>query len=293
MKGKFLFTKIILGLHAICLIPSQSIGKNEDSPMYILPAPPYNPGFFSCFASVIGFLDFYKQQKPGTGIEVTFGKGLYFDEKHGKNWWEYYFEPIRIYNKKKSYRKIICTQDQESGWAFAALSSISRYQAAQLIKEFIRVKEPIKEKARAFRQKNFGAFTIGIHYRGTDKSREAPRVTYEEVTKAIKEFVQKRQLTSYKIFIATDEQPFISYMVQQFHDQVVYCNHFRSKNKHPIHYGNNNKYQSGKEALIDCLLLSRCNVLIRTQSNLSSMAANINPSLETITLNNSFYQGLR
>ena len=44
-------------------------------------------------------------------------------------------------------------------------------------------------------------------------------------------------------------------------------------------------YIKGKEALINCLLLSRCNVLIRTASFLSAWSSFFNPKFPVIMLN--------
>jgi hypothetical protein len=44
-------------------------------------------------------------------------------------------------------------------------------------------------------------------------------------------------------------------------------------------------YKKGEGALIDCLLLSRCNTLIRTTSFLSAWASIFNPKLPIVLVN--------
>jgi hypothetical protein len=44
-------------------------------------------------------------------------------------------------------------------------------------------------------------------------------------------------------------------------------------------------YRKGEEALINCLLLSRCSALIRTTSFLSAWASIFNPALPIVLLN--------
>ena len=47
-------------------------------------------------------------------------------------------------------------------------------------------------------------------------------------------------------------------------------------------------FQKGEDAVLDCLLLSRCQVLIRTASNLSQCSALINPDVPEIALNRGY-----
>ena len=44
------------------------------------------------------------------------------------------------------------------------------------------------------------------------------------------------------------------------------------------------KYEIGKEALVDSLLLSRCDFLLRTESNLSVASLFFNPALGSVNL---------
>ena len=59
-------------------------------------------------------------------------------------------------------------------------------------------------------------------------------------------------------------------------------------NNNPVHYFNPKNvspYKLGKEAVIDCLLLSKCNHLIRTSSCLSLVSEYFNPQLTDTLLN--------
>ena len=86
------------------------------------------------------------------------------------------------------------------------------------------------------------------------------------------------------IFLATDCESMLNYMLEKFQQKVIYYKCFRSKNEEPIQY--NCKPESefdcggpsaGESALIDCLLLSKCNTIIHGISNLSACAAYLNP----------------
>lgn len=276
-------------LSNIISFPLKTIDHSND--YFIMTAPSWHPGFFSNFQAVVGFLDFY-EKNPCAGIKVTFGDGLYFDAKVGPNWWEYYFEPIEI-GSSQNARTLFVGDSEKSVWATAAISTIPRQEAGRLIKKYIKLKPHIVEKINKFVAKKFDqTCTIGIHYRGTDKVawKEAPRVPYPTVVQAIKAFLKQNKPQSYKIFVATDEQPLITYLRSKFPSgTLVYLNALRSSNRKPIHYNQIYRYRQGEESVIDCFLLSRCTVLMKTHSNLSSSAGNINPEIPIINLSHATY----
>jgi Nodulation protein Z (NodZ) len=243
------------------------------------------PGFFACFQAVIGGLDYYEQNEFA-GCMVRFKWGLYLDPQLGPDWWEYYFEPIKIGSRKK--RKVIHLDNgKRHELAYNAIATISRERACQLIHKYVRIKPHIQEKIDTFVKENFeGNFIIGIHYRGTDKSREAPRVSYEKMHSAIAKTVDAlpRSL-DYKIFVATDEQLFIDYMKSKFGSKVCCLDAIRSLDGTPLHFKQAQPYRQGEETLMDCILLSTTNMLIRTHSNIGASAGNFNPLLPVATLN--------
>ncbi len=262
---------------------------------YVMDALGWFPGFFCSFQSVIGFLNFCESRPSDefAGMKVFFEKGLYFDESIGPNWWEYYFEPISVGEITADTLVEHVGDMIKSQWGTDAISVISRERASQIIKKYIKVKPHIQNKIDAVCKCLEGHYIVGVHYRGTDKSSEALRVDYSKV----KEAIEFRNHKDCKIFVATDEHEFIKYMKKEFGNKVVCIDAIRSSDHEPIHHvGGNlmeNRYRLGEEAVMDCYLLSKANLLIKTQSNLSSSAANINPLLEVVSLNQPYRVGLR
>ena len=193
------------------------------STYYILDAPENGNGFFSCFHTVTGFLDFYeKNKKDCAGIEINFTQGLYFDSSVGPNWWEYFFEPVKI-GSDKDASIVRCSGDQKNQWAWNAISIISRMEASRLIAKYIHVKAHVLKKVDDFVVQNFkNNQVIGVHYRGTDKNKwEATYVSYEKVYKEIIKVIKTQQYKQYKIFVATDEQAFITYITKKCKKRCV------------------------------------------------------------------------
>jgi hypothetical protein len=247
-------------------------------------------GLFSEFNSVIGALDFI--EKNGVGMKVDFGKkGYYYDVFKGPNWWEYYFEPINfgsdigtIKKKFNAYQKV--------RFSLTAQFDMPRERAYELIQKYVKIKLCIQQKIDAFVARNFkDHYVIGVHYRGTDKWTEAPKVSYEEVHHVIASTIEDKQQIPIKIFIATDDALFLAYIEQQFPHLVCSIDAIRSTNGQSVHiYEKVANYKKGEDALIDCVLLSKCDFLIKMASNLSDVSIQFNPDIPVIRLNKGYHE---
>lgn len=245
-----------------------------------------NVGMFAAANQVLGQLYMFEKKKLPhvSGLTINFDKyGLYYDPNYGPNWWTYYFEPICQGDRKNA--NIVYATKQQYFEAWRQRSAMSRDAAAQIVKKYVRIKPHIQQKIDAFAVQYFlNSFVIGIHYRGTDKDKEAPRVTYEQVFEEIEKYIPKEQ--PYSFFIATDEVDFLDQAKKRYPNQVVAIEAHRSDiGGLGTHYVNKNNYSLGEEALMDAYLLSQCDLLIRTSSNLSLWSTYFNPDLPVVLLN--------
>ena len=262
-----------------------------ESPGYIGGA-----GMFHNFNIVLGCLELYDKNQQ-LSFEINFkDQGLYYNQACGLNWWSYYFEQSSYPARQLSYKRsaIKCLKDEEkaelgNGIYFYGI----RQHIAELINKYIRVKKPILDEVDAFIKRYFQKATIiGVHYRGSDKWLESNYISYAAAIEVIKQHVQESEV---KLFVATDELGFLEAMQETFGDKVIYTASQRSGEHKPLHYTCSDGYLQGKEALVDCLLLSKCHLLIRTNSNLSAVSAFFNPHVKIVNLNtisSKFYKGL-
>lgn len=249
----------------------------------------YNPslGMFAAANQVLGQLYMFEtgQLPRVSGLTVDFDTyGLYYDPSRGPNWWTYYFEPIYI---GKKARLVYPTKKQyTAGWKRRMF--ITKETAAQLVKKYIHIKPHIQQKIDEFTSKYFlDYYTIGIHYRGTDKAKEAPRIEYETVFEEIEKQIPQEE--HYVLFIATDEADFLEEARKKYPNRVVAIDAQRSNSGGlGVHFANKNNYTIGEEALIDACLLSKCDILIRTSSNLSLWSTYFNPDLPVVLLNHRY-----
>lgn len=236
-------------------------------------------GLFSCFTMVLGTLEAY-ETGIYQGIWINFGKnGAYYDPALGPNWWEYYFKPIRLGQLDAPLPRSTRSQAHKMARLGRRLTPERAYE---LISRYIQLQGDIQEEIDQFAKKEFAnCHVIGIHYRGTDKvtSGEAVKVNYDAVADEIKRHLAEKGLADFKIFIATDETPFIDYLSALFPGKIVYTQAQRSSDNLPVHMKAQKPYKVGREAIVDALLLSKTAYLIRTKSNLSLCSTFFNPNL--------------
>jgi hypothetical protein len=247
-------------------------------------------GLFSEFRVVLGALAHYERWRHVyAGLRVDYAAdGLFYEPAHGPNWWQYYFEPVDLGPGGGGVEARVGPLQHQS---FAeAGERLARENAAELVRRHIRPRPHVARAVDAYAAGQFaGAYVVGIHYRGTNKFEEAPRVPYDAVRAAAAEALERAGSATRRIFLATDEQPFLDYMRAQFPDTLLYREMFRSADGRPIDEVNEDgNYRKGEDAVIDCLLLARCRALIRTASNLSVCATLFNPALPQRALNHPY-----
>ena len=239
-------------------------------------------GFFSLFFQVIGAIEFC--QSEGHNLRVDFKDGFYLDSKKGGNWWQYYFETDQYcYTDANAPPHPI--DDDIVLKTFSIYGRNLATEVGHAIVSQIAIRPEISQYVANFISQHFNeGQMIGVHYRGTDKvegtTKESGRIPYSTFLEHLEQYP-----ASSTIFVATDEESFLEEMKQHFQERVIFINALRSTNDHPIFQSHaHSGYQKGKEALIECLLLSQCDILIRTDSNLSHACRYFSPNQTVINL---------
>lgn len=236
-------------------------------------------GMFSIFQEVISLLQHY-EKGFFKYIKVDFAKeGQYYDPNHGPNWWEYYFEQISHNHQSQDTKEFYYIDSMKIQFCN------SRQYCNYLMEKYIHIKPHIQDKINSFIANHFkdAEIVIGVHYRGTDKisTREAPRVPYAVVADTLKQQIENISNKNYLIFIATDEMDLVHYLNEVFPGKI--CVNMEA-------HKSNSNYEKGVNALMDCVLLSKTALLIRTDSNLSLVSSYFNPQVPVIELSKAFWQ---
>ena len=250
-------------------------------------------GFFSIFFQVLAA---YKiAQINGQELFLDFNAAPYFDScRDEATWWDYYFASTgqlttvsnSSYRVEADIRVVQTIFEQHQLSALGA--SLDRTMAHQLIQQIPIKEEANREVESASQSFSQSEFVVGLHYRGTDKvsglSKETQRVDYQFVSRIL----QDLQLLpfSFSLFVATDEVAFISHLQRIYPGKLIFTDAERSEGETPIHFASNraSPYNLGMEALVDSILLSKCDFLFRCDSNLSHASLFFNPSIDYLNL---------
>lgn len=163
--------------------------------------------------------------------------------------------------------------------------------ANQLMNEHIIPRTEIISETEEFCKNHFnGLKTMGVHFRNTDKISEAPAVDYITVVKNI-DYCLERNSSIEKIFITTDDKNFLMFM-QESHlsAKIVFReDSYRSADGIAIHNrADVDKYDINKDAVMNMMILTKCDFILKSASFLSAVALIYNPSISFAMFNKPF-----
>ena len=264
----------------------------------------------------------YFGPKSGTGDNA------YYHAQRGDNMWEYYFTPVAglAYEELQNYinddscditEKDCMTLTTGQLWQLHCNDPKSIYpyphgmhehapidecwyqqqraKAYRIMQEYIHVKPAICDKVDAFHDAHFKNHKVlGIHMRGTDKGTAHARPALMRVVQPEEYFqhIDRYMLAngSGKIFVATDQIQFLQKMIDRYGEQVIAYECIRSNSYRSVFEKKDGQgYLKGEQVLIDALLLSRCDFLIKCTSAVGEFALYFNPELKCIDLNHINY----
>jgi hypothetical protein len=248
-------------------------------------------GFFAQLTWCVYLLAYCEEQKRKPSIHLT--SPMYSDLPN-HDWFHDFFEetdtvvPCGVLRTPKRLRPLRITHIQETD-ADKFARTMTLEQAHRLFTTHFRVKAKIQSYVDDFVSREFaGDGVIGLHFRGTDKRWEAEPVDWPRCLRSVMKLAGDRTELR-KVFIASDDPRFIEWFANEAASSlsvIVHPDEERSCDGQPVHYNPlGNKYQKGFEALVNCLLLSRCTALIRTASFLSAWSSVFNPALPITLLN--------
>lgn len=204
----------------------------------------------------------------------------YGDPARSPNWLSYFFslpDPIPLVDFRIAHWS-------EVGIPSRYLNGRAIQRTSELVSRYMPLRPEIQMKLHTFCKRHFqGGNVLGIHFRGTDKIEEAPRVSWDFLRETVENYLRANP-NIYRLFVASDEPPFFDFVRGSFSRLPVSSLENRVAGSYRTHLGSGN-YQKGEDALLDCLLLSRCNAVIRCTSFLSAWASIFNPQLPIILLN--------
>lgn len=223
----------------------------------------------------------------GLSADIRLTGDIYLDSTRGPNWLKYYFDAYTPIAQEKIDKRVRYTKKisdfKEMGPPIA--SELTVPEGSRILHKHLIPKSNMTSLVDTFwRNLYVDEPVLGVHFRGTDKSSEAPRVSWRHCLTVVKNYLRNHNA----VFVASDEERFIRFMKKSLTEVPVfsYDDHYRSWDHRPVHTAiEGGGYEKGEDALVNCLLLAKCSTLVRTTSFLSAWASIFNPDLKVILLN--------
>lgn len=254
-----------------------------------------NAGLFSILLHTLDNLYWCEQNKFFPKIEWMSG---FYSVNNTDNVWDYYFEKINTnYEIENSNINLVsdCFRSdnfiyKKGNWPDRAMfwdklnneeGLITRQKVNICIEKYIKLKQNIQDKINNFK---INDKTIGIHIRGTDYLREKnPPIPLNKFIDSIKSI---DNYEDYEMLVASDNFESIELVKNTFKNVRCYpCMYRQEKYTSPstsCFVNGINKKTHGEEALIEAVLLSKCNKLVSTTSNIATFALYYNPNNEFV-----------
>ncbi len=263
-------------------------------------------GFFTNFLHTLQHL--YRYDKYGRIPIIYCHGGSYAKSRRSKaNIWEYYFEPVSKYSikdlnfktddikKTAKYLKTGLRDEPANCWnhkkkppsiGLFSPNAECRVHVNSIIRKHIFVKDCIMKKISTFYNNTMkGHNLLAVHLRATRDAPERQGINpFDRFQRYIDKYISKH--AQCKVFVATDCDRTLNKLKQEFGRQIIFYDSIRSVNGHPVQYGSRPERELkcagprvGEDALIDCILLSKCDFMIYGLSNLPACAAYFNPNI--------------
>jgi hypothetical protein len=291
LHAKLLRNRILWSLQGVLYFPPRILVVQIEHPTL---------GMFAHLRWCLDFLCLCEEH----GLEPYFilASPQYRDPPRGPNWFDYFFVHAHLSEEDRKVvdERIARGQVRRIRWSDDILyraydDELTLQEAHRLLQKYIRIQPWVQEKVDQFARRHLdGRHVLGVHYRGTDRGSEAPKASYDSMADLVRRYLEHVPATD-AVFVATDESEFVLYMQERFRGVEVlrYQATQISDDDTPIHrMAGGDPYLRGEEALLDCLLLSRCSYLIKCPSLLSAWSVLLAPDLP-VTMVNSRYASAR
>jgi hypothetical protein len=243
-------------------------------------------GFFAVMQTILFILLYCEENWLYPDISAK--GGIYGDATGTVDWFGELFDTVQTpdpsiaskLHARSGFRTSRIRGVEELGFRTRYDRGLSLAKASALFNSHYRASAGvIKDVDSVCERLNISSSTLAVHYRGTDKVHEAGIVSPSLVCGAVEKIARTRRFE--QILLASDDLPFIRHFQSypfELPITVAPAVYMPAAGK-AIHFSGHPGLAIGREALVTCLLLSRCGFLIKTPSYLSGWAKIINPLL--------------
>jgi hypothetical protein len=236
------------------------------------------------------------------------------DEPRG-NGWDLYFEPIvcqkfgavgnePVRSVGNCWVHELHDQVCVAPWVAYDEYLPFRLNVHDIINKYIVIKPHIRKFVDSFYEQHMkGCLCVGVHVRyATIHGAETPQghPSLDTYCNEVNNLLNQYHDRNIKIYLASDSHVVIDYFKKIYNDKLVYIDTYRARGSedpgliyegggywmsHPAEWHKAKPgYRGGFGALVDCLLLSKCDYFIHITSNLAYFVTFFNPHIKSIYL---------
>jgi len=275
-------------------------------------------GMMSEFHAMIGALH-YAETHNALGVRPFLDTPMYVDDSHGPSWWSYFFTPdtmyfspppanppevhlnsyFRRYGRLGGFGHLVYGP---KGYLYPMTHALDRHQIARLINDHFQLQPSLQDQVDGFVDSSFDSrWVLGVHYRGLDTVQHYPyyKIEYDHFWDEMAFVLMEENKVlpaplgdgpkddpsayDYAIFVATDELEFLQQTKEYFAPIPVLSWDSPRKSASstvPLHKADSiPNFEKGESVLIDALLMSRTDYLIKGRSGVSEASLAFNPDL--------------
>ena len=255
---------------------------NEDKIFYVIKRSP-GTGLFSNVTFVLNHLKICKKNNFIPVVDMENFKTIYNENKKiydTGNAWEYYFEKLNDFSLDEVYKSKNVLLTSDKFFHFFTYNMDLDSEITEILQEQVKIKKVLfksfKRISNIFKDQKI----LGIHFRGTSYKRSPGHplpATKKQMFEITKNLIRDKKID--KIFLVTEEQNYLDFFCNKFPDKLIYikCCYRSDKNDaFEIYPRDRHRYKLGREALLETLLLSKCDYFVYLCSNVSSAAISFN-----------------
>ncbi len=261
----------------------KSFGQlNEDKIFYVIKRSP-GTGLFSNVTFVLNHLRICKKNKFIPIIDMENFKTIYNEKKKIKNTynaWEYYFKKLNNFSLEEVYKSknVLITSDKF--FHFFTYNIDLDAELIKILQSDIKINNNLLKTYNRICQKFSNKKILGVHFRGTSYKRSPGHplpATKKQMFKITNDLLKEEKID--KIFLVTEEQNYLDYFKKKFPEKIIHlqcCYRSNKNDAFETYPRDRHRYKLGREALVETLLLSKCDYFIYLCSNVSSAAISFN-----------------
>ena len=255
---------------------------NKDKIFYVIKRSP-GTGLFSNVTFVLNHLKICKKNNFIPVVDMENFKTIYNENKKiydTGNAWEYYFEKLNDFSLDEVYKSKNVLLTSDKFFHFFTYNMDLDSEITKILQEQVKIKKVLfksfKRISNIFKDQKI----LGIHFRGTSYKRSPGHplpATKKQMFEITKNLIRDKKID--KIFLVTEEQNYLDFFCNKFPDKLIYikCCYRSDKNDaFEIYPRDRHRYKLGREALLETLLLSKCDYFVYLCSNVSSAAISFN-----------------